>query len=214
MGCISSRPPRVEGETQSLACSTKEIYCAPPERDREAETCDDEELSEASSGVSSDEELIADIDLSSPHMVSPPTCVGSHELTAETKVAEASMTEEETEQYRKGHQFIEEGEFLLAVDWYTQVLETLSSSAEETRAAFLMDRSNAFTCLGDHASALKDTERCCALRPKWSTGYFRKGEVLEGLGRFPEAADAYAKALKYDPNNSEIQERIFDLLPW
>lgn len=56
------------------------------------------------------------------------------------------------------------------------------------------NRSAAYLAKGWHSQALHDAERALALRPTWFRPWARKGAALLGLGKAPEAVQAYQKA--------------------
>merc|ERR1712183_627632 len=60
--------------------------------------------------------------------------------------------------------------------------------------------------LCEFSHALKDTETCIKLDPKFVKGYVRKGGCLEGMKKYTEAVDVYKKALEIDPLNNEAKQ--------
>jgi serine/threonine protein kinase/tetratricopeptide (TPR) repeat protein len=54
--------------------------------------------------------------------------------------------------------------------------------------------------LGEFPLALADFRACCSLWPEFPLGHFNSAQVLHRLGKLNDAIDAYALALRCDPN--------------
>lgn len=66
------------------------------------------------------------------------------------------------------------------------------------------NRSACYFNLGRFDKAVADAERCIALNPGWSKGYWRLAAALVQLRRFPEANRLLDQGLSIDPTNKEL----------
>nr|CCA15570.1 conserved hypothetical protein [Albugo laibachii Nc14] len=73
---------------------------------------------------------------------------------------------------------------------------------------YFSNRSACYLKINDGAQALKDAEKCIALKADWPKGYSRKGAALFQLGRYPEAYRTYQDGLKVDSNNPALLEGL------
>lgn len=87
-----------------------------------------------------------------------------------------------------GNDAFRAGDFATAVARYSDAL------AAEPSAALLSNRSAAHAGLRAWTSALADADAAVALDAAWTKAHFRRGTALSGLGRYADAADAYAAA--------------------
>ncbi|KAF6158431.1 hypothetical protein GIB67_022028 [Kingdonia uniflora] len=76
---------------------------------------------------------------------------------------------------------------------------------DDQDATLLSKRSECWTLMGKAGSTLADAKRCITLRSGRSEAYYRKGVALNLGKEYAEAADAFLKALKLDPNNIELR---------
>ncbi|CAL1530387.1 unnamed protein product [Lymnaea stagnalis] len=106
---------------------------------------------------------------------------------------ELSLQEKE-----KGNQAFKEGNFPLAVQHYTEAIKRNPGDAK-----IYSNRAACYTKLMEFAMALKDSEDCIRLDPKFIKGYLRKGAVLLAMKEPTKATIAYQRALDLDTNNSE-----------
>lgn len=93
-----------------------------------------------------------------------------------------------------------------AIQHYTKAIAVDPNC--EACAAIYSNRAASFSAQGRHQEALKDAEDCIRVKPAWLKGHFRKGVALEQLGKLDEACRAFEDALKTEPNNEEVQERL------
>jgi stress-induced-phosphoprotein 1 len=111
------------------------------------------------------------------------------------------------EQFKaKGNDAFKAKNYREAIDWYTKAIDL--DPASEAAGALYSNRAASWTGLGDHNKALADGELCVRVRPDWLKGHFRKGVALEALNRLDEAQKAFQDALKTEPNNAEVQEKL------
>ncbi|BFZ12299.1 hypothetical protein BsWGS_15338 [Bradybaena similaris] len=109
---------------------------------------------------------------------------------------ELSLLEKE-----KGNTAFKEGNYPLAVQFYTEAIKRNPDDAK-----IYSNRAACYTKLMEFAMALKDSEDCIKLDPTFVKGYLRKGAILLAMKEPTKATLAYQKALELDPNNSEALE--------
>ncbi|KAJ0405970.1 hypothetical protein P43SY_005536 [Pythium insidiosum] len=117
---------------------------------------------------------------------------------------ELQVTEEAA---RQAEEFKAQGNELLGAKDYRGAVEMYSRALEldPDNAVYWSNRSAAYLAMGDERSnALRDAERCIALRPEWWKGYSRKGAAEHALGRFDAARATYQLGLKLDPDNASL----------
>ncbi|XP_059158621.1 stress-induced-phosphoprotein 1-like [Physella acuta] len=102
------------------------------------------------------------------------------------------------EEKEKGNAAFKEGNFPLAVQHYTEAIRRNPDDAK-----IYSNRAACYTKLMEFAMALKDSEECIKLDPKFIKGFLRKGAVLLAMKEPTKATLAYQKALDLDPSNSE-----------
>ncbi|XP_078442642.1 tetratricopeptide repeat (TPR)-like superfamily protein [Wolffia australiana] len=110
---------------------------------------------------------------------------------------------EKTSLKDQGNEFFKAGNYLKAAALYTQAIK-----AEPSNVALYSNRSAAFLRLVKLNKALADAETTINLKPEWEKGYFRKGCVLEALGRYDDAVSALQIALQHNPQNTEVSRKI------
>ncbi|CAI8051112.1 LON peptidase N-terminal domain and RING finger protein 3, partial [Geodia barretti] len=110
--------------------------------------------------------------------------------------------------YREeGNRFAQEGNFALAVQYYHKALET---GIPDHRV--LSNRSRAYLAMEQLSEALVDTELCCKLKPTWPKGHFRRGAVLESLGRWEESLAAYFLCLHFSSGSTDVTPIICQII--
>eukprot|EP00946_MAST-07B_sp_MAST-7B-sp1_P004036 g4036.t1 len=70
------------------------------------------------------------------------------------------------------------------------------------------NRSAARHHLEDFEGALSDAVHALELDPAWVKGYHRKAMALLSLGKFEEAVLAYEEALRLDPDNAGLKQKL------
>lgn len=109
---------------------------------------------------------------------------------------ELSLQEKE-----KGNAAFKEGKYPEAIRHYTEAIKRNPDDAK-----IYSNRAACYTKLMEFVLALKDSEECIKLDPKFIKGYLRKGAILLGMKEPSKASVAYQKALDLDPNSSEALE--------
>eukprot|EP00048_Salpingoeca_helianthica_P022418 m.18097 g.18097 ORF g.18097 m.18097 type:complete len:585 (-) comp7293_c0_seq1:25-1779(-) len=102
-----------------------------------------------------------------------------------------------------GNKAFAAGKFAEAVEHFTEAI-ALDSSLH----VLFSNRSACFTSLKKYDAALRDAEKTVSLKPDWSKGYSRLGAALHGLRRYQEAAEAYEKGLKIEPDNKALKDGL------
>ncbi|KAJ9469643.1 Stress-induced-phosphoprotein 1 [Diplonema papillatum] len=106
----------------------------------------------------------------------------------------------------KGNDFFKKGKYQDAVTWYSKAIEADPDS--EAAGAVYSNRAASYISLKQYKEAIADAERCIQVRPNWIKGPFRKAVALECLGNIDEAEKNLSVALKCEPGNADIQDRI------
>lgn len=114
------------------------------------------------------------------------------------------------EQYKaKGNEAFKAKQFPAAIEWYTKAIEV--DPNVEAAAALYSNRAASHNSLGDFNAAVVDSDHCIRVKPQWLKGHFRKATALEALGKMDESVRAYEAALKTDPQNDEVQQKVQDM---
>lgn len=114
------------------------------------------------------------------------------------------------EQFKtKGNDAFKVKNYREAIIAYTQAIDIDPRS--EAASALYSNRAASYSALNQHKEALADAEACIALRPDWLKGHYRKAVALEALGKLDDALAAFDDALRTEPNNADVQERLNNL---
>ncbi|KAK3712660.1 hypothetical protein RRG08_058563 [Elysia crispata] len=105
------------------------------------------------------------------------------------------------EEKEKGNAAFKGGNYPEAIQHYTEAIKRNPEDAK-----IYSNRAACYTKLMEFALALKDSEDCIRLDPKFIKGFLRKGAILTAMKEPSKASYAYQKALDLDPNNSEALE--------
>jgi len=97
----------------------------------------------------------------------------------------------------KGNAAFKEGKYPDAIAHYTEAIKRNPDDAK-----IFSNRAACYTKLMELGLALKDSEECIRLDPKFIKGYLRKGGILLGMKDPTKASVAYQKALEIDSNNA------------
>ena len=65
--------------------------------------------------------------------------------------------------------------------------------------------------LKQYEEALKDADTCIKMKPDWVKGYVRRGDALERMLLYPEAHEAFTKAVKLDSEDASAKQRLQNL---
>lgn len=103
----------------------------------------------------------------------------------------------------QGNAFFKAGNYLKAAALYTQAIKL-----DPSNPTLYSNRSAAFLQLVKLNKALADADTTITLNPQWEKGYFRKGCVLEAMGRYDDAVVALQDALLYNPQSVEVSKKI------
>lgn len=103
----------------------------------------------------------------------------------------------------KGNTFLQAGDFVKAVECYTEAI-----SLDPSNHVFYSNRSAAYAKDKKYEQALADAKKCVELKPDWGKGYSRLGAALSFLRRYDEAEKAYTKGLQLDPNNAQLKSGL------
>lgn len=103
----------------------------------------------------------------------------------------------------QGNTCVREEKFEEAVFHYTHAIKL-----DPQNYSLYSNRSLAFLRMQQYYFAMEDAVMTIQLKPDWTKGYFRKGEVESQTFRFCEALESYGKALSLQPNEPKIVEAM------
>eukprot|EP01119_Soliformovum_irregulare_P012900 TRINITY_DN3382_c0_g1_i1.p1 TRINITY_DN3382_c0_g1~~TRINITY_DN3382_c0_g1_i1.p1 ORF type:complete len:302 (+),score=86.42 TRINITY_DN3382_c0_g1_i1:22-906(+) len=103
----------------------------------------------------------------------------------------------------RGEECVAKGKYKEALDNFN-----VAVSKDETEAAYLSNRSEAYLALGNPTMALLDADTIISIRPNWFKGYAKRGEAMMRMDKYDDAAGAYATALNFDPENSKLKTEL------
>lgn len=129
----------------------------------------------------------------------------------------AIVTDCET-QKSKGNESFGAGEYAQAILLYTLALDRASELPDASEVApknplfarhvVLSNRSACFLKLGEHEKALKDAIDAAKMEPTYIKAIFRQGLALHAMGRYQEAIEQLAAALKLEPKNKQVKQAL------
>ncbi|KAJ2900778.1 hypothetical protein MKZ38_002216 [Zalerion maritima] len=90
----------------------------------------------------------------------------------------------------KGNAAMQQKDFALAVDFYTQALDIHSSNP-----IYLSNRSAAYHNMKNYEAAKRDAKACTDIDPTYSKGWSRLGLALYALGETRASMEAYQKGM-------------------
>lgn len=106
----------------------------------------------------------------------------------------------------KGNAAFKAKQYKEAIDWYTKAI-TIDPTSEASGALY-SNRAASWQGLSNYAKAAADADMCIKVRPDWLKGYFRKGVAMQSLNNLDEAQKAFKEALRVEPNNEEVMEKL------
>jgi stress-induced-phosphoprotein 1 len=114
------------------------------------------------------------------------------------------------EQYKtKGNDAFKAKNYTDAITWYTKAIDVDPNC--EAAAALYSNRAASYAGMGNHAEAVKDGDQCIRVKPAWLKGHYRKGASLEALNRLDDSLKAFEDALRTEPHNEEVQDKVNSL---
>jgi len=109
----------------------------------------------------------------------------------------------------KGNDAFKAKNYKEAIDWYTKAIEVDPNC--EAAAALYSNRAASWAGLNNQDQAIKDANECIRVKPGWLKGHYRKGAAYEVLGKLDESLKAFEDALRTEPNNEEVQDKVNSL---
>jgi tetratricopeptide (TPR) repeat protein len=104
---------------------------------------------------------------------------------------------------RDGNEHFRAGDFARAYECYARAIEH-----DALDAVLYCNRAMACTRLDRPADALEDARVAIKLRPVWAKAHFRAAEALEKVENMAAAAAFYSEALRLDPTDRLVAERL------
>ncbi|KAF9434440.1 hypothetical protein BGZ76_008020 [Entomortierella beljakovae] len=75
-------------------------------------------------------------------------------------------------------------------------------------AVYYANRAAAYSQMGDHQNAIKDSIKASEVDPSYSKAYSRLGHAYFSVGKYNEAVSAYEKGLGLEPNNATMKSSL------
>ncbi|KAJ3075062.1 hypothetical protein HDU98_009350 [Podochytrium sp. JEL0797] len=105
----------------------------------------------------------------------------------------------------QGNALFREGKLEEALTVYKDALVK-----DSTNTAVLANASLVLVKLGKGEIALEMAERCVALKPNWSKGWYRKGNALLHLNQPAEAAQSFQQGLQLTPDDADLKQAYME----
>ncbi|KAF9389239.1 hypothetical protein BGX21_000153, partial [Mortierella sp. AD011] len=102
-----------------------------------------------------------------------------------------------------GNRKVNEKEYAEAVRLYGEAI-TLNPG----NAVYYANRAAAYSQMGDHQNAIKDSLKAAEVDPNYSKAYSRLGHAYFSVGKYKEAVSAYEKGLALEPNNATMKSSL------
>lgn len=106
----------------------------------------------------------------------------------------------------KGNKAFNEDDYEESYHFYSEGLKLDSNNT-----ILLSNRSVALMKLHRYEEAVQDAKRVIELKPHWSKGYHRLGNLYYTLDRNQEALDILKKGLELDPNDEHMRRKLFQI---
>ncbi|KAI1295244.1 hypothetical protein EDD11_007882 [Mortierella claussenii] len=132
-----------------------------------------------------------------------PTPAGSTSSISKSSepTAEEKMNAEELKV--AGNRKVNEKEYAEAIRLYGEAI-TLNPN----NAVYHANRAAAYSQMGDHQNAIKDSLKAAEVDPSYSKAYSRLGHAYFSVGKYQEAVAAYEKGLALEPNNATMKSSL------
>ncbi len=106
-----------------------------------------------------------------------------------------------------GNQYYENGEYIIAIDYYTGALEL-----KPDKAVYLSNRAAAYFQAGDYKGARTDAARAVELDPNYAKAWGRLGVALYRLEDGKGCMEAYANGLSCGGGQTQVLGFSFENL--
>jgi L1 cell adhesion molecule like protein len=103
----------------------------------------------------------------------------------------------------KGNKAFAAKQFVAAISAFTDAI-----AHDPTNHVFYSNRSAAYLKDGKVEKAVKDAEKCVAIKPDWPKGYNRLGMANVVAKDYDAAIEAYTKGLALDPSNAQMTQGV------
>eukprot|EP00980_Cylindrotheca_fusiformis_P006986 scaffold1469_cov119-Cylindrotheca_fusiformis.AAC.30 len=105
-----------------------------------------------------------------------------------------------------GNAYMQKKDYESAADAYTQALKV--SPSGPSSHVYFSNRAAALLSMKRFREAILDSERALALKPTYAKAHARLGLAHYLLGEYRQATEAYAVALRYEPNNTSSKSYL------
>ncbi|XP_046366795.1 hsp70-Hsp90 organizing protein 1-like [Haliotis rufescens] len=103
----------------------------------------------------------------------------------------------------QGNECVKKENYMEAIIHYTHAIKL-----DPSNHLIFSNRSLAFLKVQQYYLALDDAKQAIQLQPKWTKGYFRKGEVEFAVGNYNDAVMSYNKAMVLDATDVKVRDAI------
>jgi small glutamine-rich tetratricopeptide repeat-containing protein alpha len=124
-----------------------------------------------------------------PKPTASPAPAGGAKQPTDAEKAEAEALKS------KGNAAINQKDYKLAIDYYTQAL-----AIHPTNPIYLSNRAAAYSNIGDYDSAIRDAEIAVDTDPSYSKGWSRLGHARFSKGEYKGAMEAYKAGIDAEGN--------------
>ncbi|KAF9902272.1 hypothetical protein EC991_005067 [Linnemannia zychae] len=102
-----------------------------------------------------------------------------------------------------GNRKVNEKEYAEAIRLYGEAIVL-----NPKNAVYYANRAAAYSQMGDHQNAIKDSLKAAEVDPSYSKAYSRLGHAYFSVGNYKEAVTAYEKGLTLEPNNATMKSSL------
>eukprot|EP00658_Telonema_sp_P-2_P044772 TRINITY_DN3267_c0_g1_i1.p1 TRINITY_DN3267_c0_g1~~TRINITY_DN3267_c0_g1_i1.p1 ORF type:complete len:357 (+),score=109.12 TRINITY_DN3267_c0_g1_i1:76-1146(+) len=103
----------------------------------------------------------------------------------------------------QGNKLFKAKQYLKAAGEYSKAMKL-----DKTSHVYPSNLAAALLAINKYKQALGASETAISLKPEFEKGHFRRGQALEGLERYEEAAEAYMEAARLNPSNQEAMKKV------
>lgn len=122
-----------------------------------------------------------------------------------TPAALQARLEECMDKKNKGNDFYKQGDFVTAVEFYTEAISLCPKGRPEL-SSFYGNRAACYTRLEEHEKCIEDCTKALAIEPGYVKVLHRRAAAHERLDQLQEALDDFKEVLKHDPTNKDAKD--------
>ncbi|KAF9198787.1 hypothetical protein BGZ49_000289 [Haplosporangium sp. Z 27] len=121
------------------------------------------------------------------------------------KVSEPTAEQKKSAEELKvaGNRKVNEKDYAEAIRLYGEAI-----ALNPGNAVYYANRAAAYSQMGDHQNAIKDSLQAAEVDPSYSKAYSRLGHAYFSVGKYKDAVTAYEKGLALEPNNATMKSSL------